>query len=63
MNYYALETQMFERHHDVVRKAEARRLLTVDRGEASPVTRGRRRAGLWSAVSGALRARPVPTSD
>lgn len=63
MNYYELETHMFDRHHDMVRKAEARRLVTDGRDEQAPVARARRPAGLWAAVGGALRARLVATSD
>lgn len=55
MNYYELEKHMFDRHHEMVRKAEARRLVM---GELRPAHRrqaGRQR-GFFATVGETLRA-------
>jgi hypothetical protein len=56
MNYYALETQMFEKQRDLQRKAERRRLVAA--APELPVTQaaGAPRLSVRRAVAKALRA-------
>jgi hypothetical protein len=60
MNYYELESHMFDRHHEMVRKAESRRLMSVDVERPARTSHAEASAGFFSAIGQALRARVLP---
>jgi hypothetical protein len=59
MNYYELETHMFDRHHEMVRKAESRRLRPVDSERPISETHPEASAGFFTAIGKAFRSRAL----
>lgn len=60
MNYYELESHMFDRHHEMVRKAESRRLMTAGVQRPERTGHAEASAGFFTAIGQALRARVLP---
>jgi hypothetical protein len=55
MNYYALETQMFDQQREMLRKAEARRLVAASRERSAEPSESEARAGFLTAIANAFR--------
>jgi hypothetical protein len=62
MNYYALETQMFEKQREMQREAAMRRLVAASRERPETPSDSRPRVGFLTAIAGAFR-RKVTVGD
>jgi len=62
MNYYALETQMFEKQRDMQREAAMRRLVAASRERPEGRSDREPRVGFLTAIAGVFR-RKVTVGD
>jgi len=60
MNYYALETQMWDKQREMLRGADMRRLAAIAREQPAGESAHAPRVGVLAAVANALRSMVAP---